>query len=144
MKQLRIRKTDDLTQIAELDRQLFPKDEPVELDDSQWWLAQVRAPYGWVTAAYAGAALSDGGQYVYLSRAGVLSPFRGRGLQKKLIDTRLRWGRSHGAKAAWTYTYWANLTSQRSLLARGFAPYTYQLDDEGGRFIYFKRELKKT
>ncbi len=134
---LRISQTTDLDLIAGLDRIVFG-DEPlgVLLKSSTWWVARE----GGHVVAYAGAELTDDGKYMFLSRAGVLPVARGRGLQKRLIDVRLKWARAQGATHAWTYTSWDNVVSQASLVKRGFVPYTWCEDDDF-RGIHFKRAL---
>lgn len=62
---------------------------------------------------------------------------RGLGLQKKLIDLRLRWGRRMGCKTAWTYAYRENHASMISLLKSNFSPYSVDNSD----FAYFARYL---
>lgn len=140
---VRIRQTEDIELIARLDKAYGPLGglEDV-LEESQWWVAEALQGGVWEPVGYCGASLSDGGRYVFLSRAAVAPSARGHGLQKRLIDVRTRWGKAHGAEAAWTYTQWSNLKSQRSLLSRGFLPYT-TCEDDDFQGIYFKKPLTR-
>jgi len=62
---------------------------------------------------------------------------RGLGLQKKLIDLRLRWGHRMGCTVAWTYAYRQNHASMISLLKSNFSPYCV----DNSNFAYFARYL---
>lgn len=143
--QIRIRQTDDLELVADLDRQAFcgqSLTHEEELQASTWWVAELRGAEGWDPVGYAGAKLD--GTTLVLSRAGVLSEARGAGLQKRLISVRERWGKAHGAVVSLTYTHWANVKSQRSLIGCGYKPSRWWVDDDGKigvRFLDFKKEL---
>jgi ribosomal protein S18 acetylase RimI-like enzyme len=60
----------------------------------------------------------------YHYRGGVMPEFRGSGLQKRMIDFREHQMRQAGLKKAVTYTDADNAPSMRSLLRRGYLPYT--------------------
>jgi GNAT superfamily N-acetyltransferase len=142
--QIRIRATDDLELVADLDRQAFNGHcllQEYELNRAVWWVAEMKQA-DWEPVGYAGAELVDG--VLVLTRAGVLPVARGAGLQRRLIAVRERWGRSRGAAVAQTYTHWANIQSQRSLVRCGYLPSRYWVEDDGkigARFLDFKKNL---
>jgi len=104
--------------IKPLDAICFPADARPRVAASQWWI-------GWVDkepAAYAGLRLLPGG-LAFLSRAGVLPPARGKGLQRRLIRVRLAAARRAGLETAFTYTVADNVPSMNNLIAEGFRTY---------------------
>lgn len=111
----------DLASIYAADRICFPADDPTTLHDCRWWVARVDGAF----AGYAGAKvlLSEGA--VYLCRAGVLPEYRGRKLQGRLIDARVRWARSLGGDVDTVITYTAayNVKSSNALIGAGFRLY---------------------
>lgn len=135
----RIVQTDDLDLVQEISKRIFPEDAKLcgpELDDSEWWLLK----HGKDVVGFAGVHVVD--QDAKLVRAGVAAEARGRGLQKRLIRTRLAFAKAAGATKAYTYTATKNIASQRSLLACGFLPYRYEWTGDNG-FIHFTRALTK-
>jgi GNAT superfamily N-acetyltransferase len=76
---------------------------------------------------------------VYLSSAALLPQAQGRGLQRRMIQVRLRWARKQGYTRAITYTWLTNIASQRSLIRTGFKPYRPFWIWEG--YIAFERKL---
>ncbi len=144
MSKIRIRESSDLDELEEinnLNNALFPGAAlgPL-LDSSTWWLAEYDAEGVWTACGYAGAELTNEGQYCFLSRAGVLRMARGRGLQKRLIYVREAWARKHGATHAWTYVFWSNLASMRNLVSWGYVPYTVDIENDS-RFVFLKKKL---
>ena len=140
---MRVVRTEDLKLVARLDREIFPHDVSLaddELEGGVWWVVR----NGKEAVAFAGLDPfgKTPGTATFL-RAGVLQAWRGRGLQKRLIDARLRWARRHGYAGADTYTSTMNIPSQRSLIARGFAPVRYEFDGESG-WIYFNVTFRHT
>ncbi len=83
----------------------------------QWWIALD----GDRPAGFAGIVKSTLGEdYAYLARAAVLKPYRGQGLQKRLIRVRTHWARKHGFKYVVTDTSEDNHASANSLITCGF------------------------
>ncbi len=123
MTKCRIRHEHRDAEVAYLDSCTFAESELMTGDYIQgcrWWLAR----YPWRSpCAFAGAKTIDGGGSIYLARAGVLPYARGQGLQRRLIQVRLRWGRSIGATSAITYTLANNLASTNNLIRCGFVRY---------------------
>jgi GNAT superfamily N-acetyltransferase len=102
-----------------MDRLCLPSDAPCCLHDAKWWVAKVEG----VTAAYGGAKVLLGENVAYLCRAGVLSQFRGQGLQLALIRRRVRWARGLGLREVITDTSLDNVASSNNLMKAGFRLY---------------------
>jgi RimJ/RimL family protein N-acetyltransferase len=149
MAQLRIKQTDDLELISELDCQLFEheglKGDDALLNDSVWWVAEAFMDDEWQPVGYAGLEVTDAGKKAFLSRAGVLPIARGQQLQQRLIRARVAYARRQGVERVWTYTHWANIRSQRSLVRAGLLPYYYERQADGDQghihFIYYELAL---
>lgn len=126
--------------ITELDKICFPGDYRVRIPNTWWWF--VYDADGDV-AAYAG--LRECTQICnrglgYLCRAGVIEKYRGNGLQKELINARVRYAKRLGLKQAVTYVSPSNLASANSLVACGFRLYnpTYRW---GGKDCFYLRKI---
>lgn len=131
----RISRTDDLEVIAELDDQCFQWETEVD-ERAVWWVATLDSE----PVAYAGAIdLGDG--LWYLNRAGTLRPFRGNGLQKRLVRTRVRYAQATGGKRVVTYTAPHSSASMRALISCGFRPYRRNGWDS---WVLWERKLRGT
>ncbi len=136
---LRIRQTDDLDQIQELDTPLLGGLDDL-LNRCTWWLAEALIEGVWTPVGYAGLEITDGGKYAFLSRAGVVPLARGQGIQRKLIRVRERYARAHGCTHCYTYVVWYNTASMTSLVRAGYHPYTWEREGDG-RFIHLHKKL---
>lgn len=107
--------------IAAMDEECFGPDEGRYVPpEGHWWIATVDGK----EAGYAGMKPSVRWERTgYMCRAGVLAPFRGQGLQKRLIRARLAKARSLGWTTVLTDTR-QNPVSSNSLIACGFRMYT--------------------
>ncbi len=137
---IRIARTEELEEILKMDFRLFGVSLGSMVDTSTWWLAEAELLGHWEPVGYAAAELTNNDTYAFLNRAGVMPVARGQGLQKRLIKVREKWARAHGATHAWTYVYYSNLASMRSLISCGYLPYTTRTQNNC-RFIYLKRKL---
>jgi GNAT superfamily N-acetyltransferase len=130
-----IRRTTDLETVLELDRQCLPHDQPMDPDtveQSVWWLATCDE-HGAV--GYGGVYAGIEGQH-WLVRAGVLPPFRGRGLQGRLLKARVSHWRHSAVPRLLTYVADWNRASSRAVIRAGLRPYRAE---EG--FVYY--DLRK-
>ncbi len=80
---------------------------------------------------------------MYLARVGVHPDYRGRGLQKKLIELREGWARKKGFTHSITDTTNESVASMRSLLAAGYRPFWPQLVKPWAlkESVYWKKKL---
>lgn len=76
----------------------------------------------------------------YLCRSGVLPEFRGKGIQKKLIQTRINKAKSLGWKMLITDTR-DNLPSSNSLISKGFKLYRPQKPWSWPEALYWMRSI---
>lgn len=117
---IRIRRTEDLQAVHELDRLTFPLDKPSLGDQDvahEWWVAEDRnEPVGFV-------GLHIGPKGAFVPRVGVAPWARGSGLQKRLVRVAMRYARRQGVERVYTYVLASNIASLRSLLAVGLKPY---------------------
>lgn len=104
-----------------LQGEVLPYDEPRAIADDDWWIAYKDGlPVGFASM---GAISTGGGQTgAYLSRCGVLTKARGRGIQRRLIRARVRYAKKQGLTFIVTDTT-DNPASANSLIAEGFNMY---------------------
>jgi GNAT superfamily N-acetyltransferase len=150
---IRLRQTDDLDEIQELDRRCFPTDVGLkgpQFLDSVWWVAEVQAVEApWVPIGYAGLYPELDQNKAFLTRAGVVKEARGRGLQQRLIRARVACAKRLVAARVYTYVAVANMASARNLIKCGFLPYTYERlacgadGDMRQTFVYYEKHLTR-
>lgn len=142
--QVRMAKPDEVGLALNLDAELFPDwCESADRPGAVWWLA--RDPGGDVVA-YAAAAIYTSGteSALLLTRAGVHRFHRGHGLQRRLIEARVRHAGRLALPCVWTYTHKDNHASSNNLIRSGFTLWTPA--HWGGRlpgrdFLFWKRKL---
>ena len=112
---VRIRDT-DLTLLRVLDAAAFADDEPYEdIESDICWIAKVDG----IPAGFACLNIMDDKEG-FLSRCGVMPKFRGLGIQKKLIETRIKYASLIELQSLVTYTSEDNTYSQNNLKVCGF------------------------
>lgn len=123
--------------IVVMDAECFGDDGSPALSDNEgaWWIAYS----GKTEAGYCGVSKTPLGN-AYLCRAGVLPKFRGRGLQKQMIQKRVRWARAHGLPAVVTDTH-ENVASANSLIACGFRLYEPESKWSFETALYWRKQL---
>jgi GNAT superfamily N-acetyltransferase len=117
MTRIRRATDDDLDEVAALDHECFKGELPHDFSGDHVWVAVDRLCGTDLIVAYGSAKesrLFPG--WVYLTRAGVSEPYRGCGLQKRLIRARTRWA---GSRPVYTYTL-DNPASCNALIGCGF------------------------
>jgi GNAT superfamily N-acetyltransferase len=118
--QVDIRVPENRTLLMYLQYKCLPHDTPMEIDRGHWWVvyteddrpvgfAGLIRSYSWVNAGY-------------MCRAGVIRNFQGHGLQKRLIQARIRKARALNWEWLLTDTT-DNPASANSLIAMGFKLY---------------------
>lgn len=139
---LRTAQVEDLEEQRELYEQFMPGD---------LWIGDEHGHTFWATkdgdhtVAMCSAVYRPQKGYVYFSSAGVDPRYRGLGLQRKLIQTRLRWARRQGAIYVVTYARTSNYPSVMNLLKCGFRfnkePRGWAGVEDSAYYFYFEREL---
>lgn len=140
---IRIRETDDLDVIHELDRCIFPEDAKLagpHLLDSVWWVAEDVYPGRRLPIGYAGLYVPETQHEGFLVRAGVAPDWRGSGIQKRLIRTRVSYAKGLNLPVVNTYVATKNIASMRSLISCEFRPKRYEFTGDNA-FIWFERRL---
>jgi GNAT superfamily N-acetyltransferase len=100
-----------------LQKKCLPSDTPSDTTTGWWWIVYDALN---LPCAFAGLVPSvRWGDTGYLCRAGVLSGYRGQGIQKRLIRARIRQARALGWRWLITDTY-LNPASSNSLINCGF------------------------
>lgn len=123
----------------------LPYDYTIDPKTGVWWVG--RDPAG-IAVCYAGAKehrVADEKALV-MTHAGVIERERGKGLQKKLIDARIRYARKVDLAEVWTYTHRDNYPSSNSLIACGFQLWRPALwhgaPPEDSKFLYWRKKVK--
>jgi GNAT superfamily N-acetyltransferase len=115
-----IRAPENRTLLTYLQYKCLPYDTPMEIDRGHWWIAYTEDDK---PVAFAGLVRSH--QWVnagYMCRAGVLKNYQGHGLQKRLIQARVR--KSRSLNWEWLVTDTTdNPASSNSLISMGFKLY---------------------
>jgi GNAT superfamily N-acetyltransferase len=130
---IRLRRTDDLELIHELDRACFPADAPPGewAEDTLWWLALDGAgPCGY-------GGLWVHGDTGHWARVGVLPEYQRHGLGSRILRTAIRAAAARGCRRVQSYTSSENVASMRSMAACGLLPYW-----AGNGCVAFERVLR--
>lgn len=105
--------------IVKMHDECFPNDTMYVPVKGHWWIAYC----GKKAVAFAGLTPTKAPGYHYMCRAGVTKKHRGQGLQKRLIQARLKKAKEIGAAMVVTSTY-ENPSSSNNLIDCGFRMYT--------------------
>ena len=130
-----LRKTHDWFTIKALHDEIFPSDdfdENVERN-AAWLIRNHTAVIGFCMAR----PLSSDPATLFLSRAGLISKARGKGLQKRMIRVRVAYARKNGFKKVITYVHRDNIQSAVNLEKCRFRLYAPAEDWAGKNFLYF-------
>lgn len=128
---------DSLQIIKELDKKILNKYHPYaeeHLRHSYWWLAFADGK----AVGFAGLD-PNRGTNGFLSRCGVLSHYRGLGLQKRFLRVRERMARKIGLARTITHTYITNYASINSLTRAGYKIYKPKEFDRN--WLFFRKEF---
>lgn len=99
-----------------MQKQCLPSDRVLCPAQGWWWIIYFHGELAGFGSMLQSPKWSD---CAYLSRAGVLEPHRGKGLQKRLIRLRCRFARAIGMNWVITDTT-DNVASSNSLISEGF------------------------
>jgi GNAT superfamily N-acetyltransferase len=120
IKYLDLRKPENKTVLIYLQKKCLPHDKPYSVDHGHWWVAYAEdgKPVGFAGLTRSSQWLNAG----YMCRAGVLPDYQGHGLQKRLIQVRIRKAKTLNWEWLLTDTT-DNPASSNSLIAMGFKLY---------------------
>lgn len=140
---LRPAKSTDVELLQELDAQCFPTDYSYSFSVKEfWWIAYDKnVPVGFAGFKFYKKRCS-------FLRAGVLPEYRGKGIHKKFILTRILAAQKMGAEEIVTYTSLSNYRSFNNLVRLGFNLYRWKKELGGKKrkeyiFLWFKLKLPK-
>ena len=124
------------TRLRVLDAEVFFECGNEFKENRDWWVLVHKNKI----IAYCGCLYSTDNVCIFV-RAWVHKPYRGKGLQKRMIDLRLRAAKKNGCSAAITYTLTNNYPSANSLIKYGFKLYEPSYKWAGKDVLYFKKML---
>ncbi len=104
-------------------------------ENRDWWV--IKNTRGKIIA-YCGSIYTHG--FVIFNRAWVDRKYRGKGIQKRLINIRLKSAAKYGSTAI-TYTLIDNYPSANSLISCGFKLYAPEYAYAGSNVLYFRKDL---
>ena len=141
IRKIDLRNSADVNVIMFLQRKILPSDTPYKLDHGHWWIAYAECgkPVGF-GGVVRSIRFNDTG---YLCRAGVLDAFTGHGLQRRLIDVRLRKAKELGWNWVITDTT-NNPASANSLINAGFKLYEPSAPWSFKNALYWKYKIDQT
>ena len=126
--------------VYQLHDKIFPNDDIPKLENAFHWLAynEDGDPIGFAVLRELKGI--NKGTY-FLSRAGVLKKYRGKGIHKRLIMVRERYIKREGGGTVVTYVSLDNPSSYASLIRRGYISYEPESKYCGKNYMYLKKEL---
>ena len=138
IKKVDLRNESNKTVILYLQKKILPSDAPYKPDHGHWWLAYTEEgkPVGFAGLVRSKRFTDTG----YLCRAGVLDDYTGHGLQKRLINVRIRKAKELGWNWIITDTT-DNPASSNSLINAGFKIYTPSAPWSFKHAIYWKYKI---
>lgn len=136
---MEIVKTKDKSTCTLLNKLIFPNQPWSISHDEALWLVKDGDGVAVGFAACKPVSGEDG--VLYLTRAGLLEEFRGKGIQKKLIEKRLEWGRKSNYNLSITYTSRFNAPSFANLQKCGFKLYIPDNRWAGKKMLYWRKKL---
>lgn len=124
--------------IEDLHDASFPGCEPYLESRGDYWLVRDGDRY----AGFAAMMCSGTEKVGYLARSGVLKPWQGQGLQRKLIKVRVAWARKRRLRVLVTETI-DNPVSANNLIEEGFRMYrpAAPWNDYADEVCYWRLEL---
>jgi hypothetical protein len=121
--------------VQELDKKIFFGCNNEFLENREWWVLLNNRG---TIIAYCGSIYAS--DICIFIRAWVKRTNRGKGLQKKLIDIRLRAAKKNSSVAI-TYTVKENCPSINNLISKGFKIYIPEYTYGGKEMLYWKKTI---
>jgi GNAT superfamily N-acetyltransferase len=126
-----------VNQLTDLHKQCFPCDEMPAFNKGYWWIVyDGDLPIGFCGLTHVTSWDAAG----YLSRGGVIDEYRGKGLQRRMINVRVQKAR----KVGWNWLISAtrdNIPSSNNLISCGFKMYAPQHEWLDGHSLYWIRKV---
>lgn len=124
-------------ELDHLDLACLPDDEPYDkAGPGLYWWTVTEHPSKRVVG-FCGSLYWGPDNVVFLCRSGVLPEARGRGLQRRMIKTRVAHAASIGAKGCISYTSVENPVSSNNLIRCGFELYEPDYKWAGEGYLYW-------
>jgi len=117
-----------------LDARVFVDAKNEFKENREWWVIEDNGQI----IAYCGSLYIDG--VCIFVRAWVHRPYRGNGLQSRMIKLRLKAAKS--CYKAITYVHPDGISSMNNLVNNGFRFYVPQAKYAGDGFLYFYKDMK--
>lgn len=136
----KVRELDDVAvaELDDLDARCFPFDDlyPKKEPRLYWWVVTEHPTRKVV--GFCGSRYMPADRYVFLCRAGVLPEARGKGLQRRMIRTRVAHAKSIDAVGCYSYTSYDNYASANNLIRCGFLLFepNYAWGGNGAYYLY--------
>jgi len=121
--------------VQDLDKKIFFGCNNEFLENREWWVLLNNRE---TIIAYCGSIYAS--DICIFIRAWVKRTNRGKGLQKKLIDIRLRAAKKNSSVAI-TYTVKENCPSINNLISKGFKIYIPEYTYGGKEMLYWKKTI---
>ena len=122
------------SRLQDLDKSVFYGCGNEFKENRDWWVIVDRNKI----VAYCGSAYAYGGVCLFV-RAWVHEPYRGKGIQKRMIKCRVK--AAYGCKVIVTYTLRDNYPSMNSLVSCGFRMFEPEYAYAGRQQMYFRMIL---
>lgn len=123
--------------ITKLQKLCLPDDEPYFPNNGWWWLGTDNKQVAAFCLLTPSSQWSD---TVYLARSGVLPAWRGKGLQKRMINLREKFARTKGY--SWIISDTTdNVPSANSLISRGYKLYCPRKPWGVDLTLYWRKKL---
>jgi GNAT superfamily N-acetyltransferase len=122
------------SRLQELDKKVFADAKSEFKPNREWWVIVDKG----LIVAYCGSLYIDG--VCIFVRAWVHRPYRGNGLQSRMIKTRLK--AANFCYRAITYVHPDGISSMNNLVNNGFRFYVPQAKYAGDGFLYFYKDIK--
>lgn len=120
--------------LIKLDKSIFFADNEFKYN-REWWVIE----HNGKIIAYCGCSFKDG--ICILVRAWVDKKYRGKGLQKRMIDCRIRSAKANKCTYVVTYTMPHNVYSANNLFIKGFRLYHPAYQYVGDGVLYFRKKI---
>jgi RimJ/RimL family protein N-acetyltransferase len=127
--------------VARLDRLMFEGDPPSELSGRWWWIVRDKKGNAIAFAGMRACQLKVNEGIALLTRAGVVLPYRGKGIHQAMIAARINYARRKGFREAVSYVIGKNYASCNALTASGFRLYEPSERYAGDNAFYFRIKL---